>query len=473
MHIASLEVYSYPAPFRAVFRHASASRSRTENLIVAARSADGLTGYGEGCPRSYVTGETAESAAAFVRKHAPAVADAARDEPGLRAWAEAHRSEIDEHPAAFCAVELAVLDLLGKTAGVPIEDVLGLPRLAGAFAYSAVLGDAPYPAYWWQFRRYRRRGFTDFKVKVSGDLGRDRRKMRLFMGGGLLGGGGERGLRLRLDANNLWGGADDCIRHLAAIGGAPFAVEEPLRAGDLAGFERVSEELGVRIILDESLLRAAQLDGLGAPGAPRPSPAQRERGAGEIPAYAGMTGQGGEVPAYAGMTRQGGEVPAYAGKAGKHAGTEVGRAGTMAQRGRDSRLRGNDGKVRGDDGRLRGDDGANVSGKWIANVRVSKMGGVRRSLEVVEKAAELGIGVIVGAQVGETSILTRAGLSVMQAAGSALAASEGAFGTHLLREDLTSESLTFGDGGLLAPGAVAAAPGLGLAVREDALRAVA
>ncbi len=450
--IASLEVYSYPAPFRAVFRHASASRSSTENLIVAARSADGLTGYGEGCPRSYVTGETAESAAAFVRKHAPAVADAARDEPGLRAWAEAHRSEIDEHPAAFCAVELAVLDLLGKTAGVPIEDVLGLPRLAGAFAYSAVLGDAPYPAYWWQFRRYRRRGFTDFKVKVSGDLGRDRRKMRLFTGGGLFGSGGlfggggasaggrERGLRLRLDANNLWTDADDCIRHLAAIGGAPFAVEEPLRAGDLAGFERVSEELGVRIILDESLLRAAQLDSLGAPGAPRPSPAERERGAGEIPAYAG--------------------------RAGKY-------AGTMAQRGRDSRLRGNDGKVRGDDGRLRGDDGANVSGKWIANVRVSKMGGVRRSMEVVEKAAELGIGVIVGAQVGETSILTRAGLSVMQAAGSALAASEGAFGTHLLREDLTSESLTFGDGGLLAPGAVAAAPGLGLAVREDALRAVA
>ena len=465
MHIASLEVYSYPAPFRAVFRHASASRSRTENLIVAARSADGLTGYGEGCPRSYVTGETAESAAAFVRKHAPAVADAARDEPGLRAWAEAHRSEIDEHPAAFCAVELAVLDLLGKTAGVPIEDVLGLPRLAGAFAYSAVLGDAPYLAYWWQFRRYRRRGFTDFKVKVSGDLGRDRRKMRLFTRRGLLGGGGERGLRLRLDANNLWTDADDCIRHLAAIGGAPFAVEEPLRAGDLAGFERVSEELGVRIILDESLLRAAQLDGLGAPGAPRPSPAQRERGSDEIPAYAG--------------------------KAGKH-------AGTMAQRGRDSRLRGNDGRLRRDDGGLHGqggrgrgnDDalrapsggeipayagraGGSVSGKWIANVRVSKMGGVRRSLEVVEKAAELGIGVIVGAQVGETSILTRAGLSVMQAAGSALAASEGAFGTHLLREDLTSESLTFGDGGLLAPGAVAAAPGLGLAVRDDALRAVA
>ena len=53
----------------------------------------------------------------------------------------------------------------------------------------------------------------------------------------------------------------------------------------------------------------------------------------------------------------------------------------------------------------------------------------------------------------------------MQAAGESLVAAEGAFGTHLLREDLTEESLMFGDGGvLIAPDN--AAPGLGLAVRE-------
>ena len=69
---------------------------------------------------------------------------------------------------------------------------------------------------------------------------------------------------------------------------------------------------------------------------------------------------------------------------------------------------------------------------------------------------------------GETSILTRAGLMVMQAARPVLAASEGAFGTHLLREDLTAESLMFGDGGvLMIPDS--GAPGLGLSVREGML----
>ena len=91
-----------------------------------------------------------------------------------------------------------------------------------------MLGDSPYFAYRWQFHRYRRRGFTDFKVKVSGDIGRDRRKLRVF--------DGERGgrMRVRIDANNHWTSAQDCIRHLAALDSAVFAVEEPLGAGALA-----------------------------------------------------------------------------------------------------------------------------------------------------------------------------------------------------------------------------------------------
>ena len=147
VHIDHLEVHSFPVPFKTVFRHASASRSRAENLIVTARSDDGLMGYGEGCPRSYVTGETVEGGAAFIRRHVPGIASEVSDAEGLRAWAEANRREIDENPAAFCAVELAVLDLFGKAAGAPVEDVLGVPRLDGPFTYSAVLGDSPYLVY--------------------------------------------------------------------------------------------------------------------------------------------------------------------------------------------------------------------------------------------------------------------------------------------------------------------------------------
>lgn len=359
-------------PFRAVFRHASARRDRTENLVVAARSSGGLTGYGEGCPRSYVSGESVASGLAFVEQHRDSLIRDIHDVPSLKQWMDRHRADVDGNPAAFCAVELALLDLFGHDAGTPVEDVLGIPGLSGEYRYSAVLGDAPYLVYRWQHHRYRRFGFRDFKVKLSGDLQRDRRKMRVFRAApdGLL--------RVRLDANNLWESADDCVGHVNALRHRFLAIEEPLKAGDIEGFRDVAAACDTKVILDESLLRAEHLDAL--------------------------------------------------------------------------------------------DDGD----RWLANIRVSKMGGIIRSLEVAAAAEARGIGVIVGAQVGETSILTRAGLAVMSGVGRNLVASEGAFGTRLLREDLASPCLMFGPGGVLRAADIVGerSPGLGLGVRRDALVSV-
>src|SRR5262249_29401267 len=87
--------------------------------------------------------------------------------------------------------------------------------------------------------------------------------------------------------------------------------------------------------------------------------------------------------------------------------------------------------------------------QWLINVRVSKMGGLLRSLAVVDAARRARLGVIVGAQVGETSLLTRAALTVAHAAGDALVAQEGAFGTRLLTRDVCDPPLMFGAGGVL------------------------
>lgn len=87
--------------------------------------------------------------------------------------------------------------------------------------------------------------------------------------------------------------------------------------------------------------------------------------------------------------------------------------------------------------------------RWIANLRVSKLGGVLRTMAVLDAARARGVGVIVGAQVGETSLLARAGLVVAHAAGASLLAQEGAFGTQLLAEDVCSPSLMFGVKGVL------------------------
>ncbi|MDH3737893.1 MAG: hypothetical protein OER92_01780, partial [Alphaproteobacteria bacterium] len=212
-----------------------------------------------------------------------------------------------------------------------------------------------------------------FKIKVSGDRARDRRKIAALRYRGT------ENVRVRLDANNLWSTADDCIAALHDLSFPLFAVEEPLRAGDLSGFAEVARHCRTRIILDESLTRLSQLEAL---------------------------------------------------------------------------------------------DDADI---WIVNLRISKMGGLLRSLALVKELSQRGIGVVIGAQVGETSLLTRAGLTVAHAAGADLHAMEGGFGTHLLQRDLTSPCLMFGDGGVLNPKNYLAkgGTGFGLTVLADALIPIA
>jgi len=72
-----------------------------------------------------------------------------------------------------------------------------------------------------------------------------------------------------------------------------------------------------------------------------------------------------------------------------------------------------------------------------------------RSLQIASEAAEKSIPLIVGAQVGETSILTRAAMTVGNAAGDHVLAREGAFGTLLLERDIVEKPLTFGSMGRL------------------------
>ncbi|MEM8923249.1 MAG: enolase C-terminal domain-like protein [Actinomycetota bacterium] len=350
MSAPEVMVGSFPAPFRIVFRHTSAARAATENVMVRLTDADGTVGWGEGTPRSYVTGETAASATRFLAATAQRLVAEVDDVDALREWIERERATIDEAPAAFCALETAALDLFARRRRCSVEALLGRPELAGAATYSAVLGDSGPLTFGAQMLRYRIGGLRHYKIKLSGERGRDRAKFRWFRGpfGRVV------ASSVRVDTNNLWRRADEASDHLQAMGRPLLGIEEPLTADDLDGFAAIVSAVGSPVILDESLLRPGQIDRL--------------------------PGEGGD---------------------------------------------------------------------WILNCRVSKSGGVLRSIDLIEQAVDAGLGVIVGAHVGESSLLTRAALTVAAAAGDALVAQEGAFGTRLLLHDVCEHPLMFGRRGRL------------------------
>ena len=165
----------------------------------------------------------------------------------LEQWVWQREEEIDANPAAWCAVELALLEALSQERAQSVEATLGLSPVDGIFHYTAVLGDAAPAVLQAQVDQYAAWGFVDFKVKITGDPEVDNRRFAMVTRV-------VQGARLRLDANNLWRCAAEVSDYLGKIGVRPFAIEEPLRAMDYEGLFEVARDNDVQIILDESFL---------------------------------------------------------------------------------------------------------------------------------------------------------------------------------------------------------------------------
>lgn len=80
------------------------------------------------------------------------------------------------------------------------------------------------------------------------------------------------------------------------------------------------------------------------------------------------------------------------------------------------------------------------------NIRLSKNGGILNALRIHELATRAGIVCQLGAQVGETALISVAGRLFAGMAGD-LRFHEGSFGTFLIKEDVTREAVRFGLGG--------------------------
>ncbi|MDF2739126.1 MAG: muconate cycloisomerase [Actinomycetia bacterium] len=101
-----------------------------------------------------------------------------------------------------------------------------------------------------------------------------------------------------------------------------------------------------------------------------------------------------------------------------------------------------------------------------ANVRISKCGGLVGAYARCREALDAGLVLQVGCQVGESSLLSAAHLSLLSALAPlrpGVRYAEGCFGRHLLREDPASPLIQFGYGGRPPP----RPPGAGLGVRVD------
>ena len=274
MKIAEMTAYHVRIPLRKPIRHASHSRTGSDNLLVRCVLDDGTEGWGEGVPRDYVTGETIDSALALLKgSDLAARREDCADFVAASAFAEQLRLGAvpgDDRGckgnAARCALELSVLDAYGRRFGAPLSDVTRLlaPDLYDArpqVRYSGVITSAKgfkLRLAAWIMRLY---GFRQLKVKV-GIAGQDDaerlRSIRKRVGAAM---------DLRIDANEAWpvGEAAERIRALEPFGIS--SVEQPLPHEQLREFAAVRKQMRTPLMLDESLCSMADAERAVALGA--------------------------------------------------------------------------------------------------------------------------------------------------------------------------------------------------------------
>jgi muconate cycloisomerase len=267
LRIVELTAIHVCIPLRRTIRHASHTRTDTDNLLVRCVLEDGTEGFGEGVPREYVTGETVNSAIELLAhsnlasqfEHCLDFPHAVKMTERLRLAPVAGDDRECKGNAARCALELAVLDAYGRRFQQPLSAVTRL--LAPALyephervRYSGAITSARGMKLRVAALGMRLYGFNQLKLKVGIEGYNDVRRLRQLRR--LVG----RKMDLRIDANEAWSAetAAARIQELESFG--ITSVEQPVPHEAVDTLAEVRRAVHTPIMLDESLCSAVDAE---------------------------------------------------------------------------------------------------------------------------------------------------------------------------------------------------------------------
>ncbi len=241
--IVSVEVFPMSLGLKQVMKIALATPFTADNVLVRLRTEDGLTGHGESSPYSAVMGETQASDLALARPLAEMIKG--RDPFTLPQILEAMIGFSPASPGITAAFEMALWDICGQAAGLPVYRLLGAAKGSFETDRTVYLDEPEIMAA--KVQEMARLGLRNVKVKLGETPDKDivrARKVREAVGPGL---------SLRVDANQAWTAAD-AIRTLRGI--EPYAIqfcEQPVPFWDWAGLKQVRDASPVPVMADESV----------------------------------------------------------------------------------------------------------------------------------------------------------------------------------------------------------------------------
>jgi L-alanine-DL-glutamate epimerase-like enolase superfamily enzyme len=248
MIVKKLDIWHLRLGFQSPIKHSLATHNGSDNIVLKVTTADAVSGYGEGVPRVFVTSEGLDDSLSFLQEVlAPAILT--RDFPDPQALLKALEDlypqfQAQRHPAAFCALETALLDAAGLTWNLPVSRLVG-PKMRTSLEYSAVIPMMSPEKMHQLFQLVKTIGMRYIKLKVGTDSDLENLRLARDQLGSEV--------DIRVDANSAWTPAEAIARLREMLPYGISAVEQPVAKADFDGLKQVSEALPIPVIADESL----------------------------------------------------------------------------------------------------------------------------------------------------------------------------------------------------------------------------
>ncbi len=148
-------------------QHAKKRFETTESIIVGVKI-DGTWGYGEACPRPYVTGETMESVIEVYKNIAPTILKGIDIQSPIDAYGNLESRLIGNY-AAKAGVDLAIHDAVGKLTHKPVSAMYGDPVIESITLDGGIPMMERHKIVGW-VERFFSQGVKTFKLKAGSNI---------------------------------------------------------------------------------------------------------------------------------------------------------------------------------------------------------------------------------------------------------------------------------------------------------------
>jgi len=218
---------------------------KVTNIFLRIETDQGVVGHGCAAPDFHVTGETPASVmTAFDATIAPLLSGV---DPLRYAWIlERLRTNLGQQPAALAMVDMALYDLLGQIAGIPLYRLLGGYRTR--IKTSITIGIVSIEQTVEKARRHVTAGFKSLKIKGGIDVDVDIEKImktREAVGSAV---------ELRFDANQGYT-ETDTLKFVAETRKAKLELlEQPTPKAGHTILGRITNKVPIPVMADESLM---------------------------------------------------------------------------------------------------------------------------------------------------------------------------------------------------------------------------